>query len=43
MAGQAQLEGITMAIIDLAASAKHHGLTVVTQRQGFYCVGSSGD
>jgi len=33
MAGQAQLESITLAIIDglVAASAKHHGLTVVTR------------
>ncbi|MGA3055515.1 MAG: type II toxin-antitoxin system VapC family toxin [Candidatus Korobacteraceae bacterium] len=33
MAGQAQLKGITLAIIDglMAATAKHHGLTVVTR------------
>ena len=33
MAGQAQLRGITLAIIDglLAATAKHHDLTVVTR------------
>jgi predicted nucleic acid-binding protein len=33
MAGQAQLKGITLAIIDglMAATAKHHDLTVVTR------------
>ena len=33
MAGQAQLRGITLAIIDglVAATAKHHGLSVVTR------------
>jgi predicted nucleic acid-binding protein len=33
MAGQARFKGITLAIIDglLAATAKHHGLTVVTR------------
>ncbi|MGA2132191.1 MAG: PIN domain-containing protein [Bryobacteraceae bacterium] len=33
MAGQAQLRGIALAIIDglMAATAKHHGLSVVTR------------
>ncbi len=33
MAGHAQLKGITLPIIDglMAATAKHHGLTVVTR------------
>jgi predicted nucleic acid-binding protein len=33
MAGQAQLKGITLAIVDglMAATAKHHELTIVTR------------
>jgi toxin FitB len=45
MAGQAQLKGITLAAVDglMAATAKHHDLTVVTRkRKGFQNVGSSG-
>ncbi len=40
IAGQAQLSGITLGIIDglIAATAKHHGLTVVTRNVSDFSV-----